>query len=175
MAFRQLFSPGKDSPPQAKMSVLLDCFGQFLTDTNVKQSVRIDRYFNVFASNSYHELLAFEEVTAHWPPERMNAPSDSEVRVPPGDCASHEWSSIHTALSQKTFCRTITTGAKATIADRLYWLGTKDSSKSLQTVQAWIASPSWDTLHPLTGRYIVLSQQASKQNATENAEVAARH
>ena len=157
-----------------KPAVLLDCFGQFLTNTNVKQSVRIDWFFNVFESSSYHELLAFEELTAHWIPEQMNAPSDSEVRVPPGDCASHEWTSIHTALSQKSFCRTIATGAKATIADLLYWLVTKDSSKSLQAVQEWINLPSWDTLHPLTGRYIVLSDQASKQNASDNADVAAR-
>ena len=66
-------------PAKGKLSVLLECFGQFLTNTNAKNSVRIDRFFGCFDSSSYHEAQAMEELTAHWMPGPMNAPSDSEV------------------------------------------------------------------------------------------------
>ena len=57
-----------------KPAVLLDCFGQFLTNTNVKQSVRIDWFFNVFESSSHHELVAFEGLTAHWIDRPLHSP-----------------------------------------------------------------------------------------------------
>ena len=107
-------------------------------------------------------------------PEPMNAPSDSEVRVPPGNCASKEGKAMHAALSKQSFAREITTWAKAAVVDLFYWLLKQDSAMSLQPIRDWLAAPSWDTLHPLTGRYIVLSNHSSKQNATENADVAAR-
>ena len=104
----------------------------------------------------------------------MNAPSDSEVRVPPGNCASREWKAMHAALSKQSFAREITTCAKAAVVDLFYWLIKQDSAMSLQPIRDWLAAPSWDTLHPLTGRYIVISAQASNENATETEDAAAR-
>ena len=161
-------------PPKGKLSVLYDCFSQFLCKTNTTTSVRIDRFFGCFESSSYHEALAFEELTAHWMPEPMNALSGSKVGVPPGNCASKEWKSMHAALSKHSFAREITTWAKAAVVDLFYWLLQQDSAMSLQPIRDWLAAPSWDTLHPLTGRYIVMSAQASNENATETEDVAAR-
>ena len=115
-----------------------------------------------------------EELTAHWLPKPMNTSTDSEVRVPPGNCASKDWKSMHAALSKQPFGRTLQTSAKAAVVDLLCWLIKQEFSMSLQPVCDWLAAPSWETLHPLTGRYIVLSNQTSKQNATENEDAAAR-
>ena len=114
-----------------------------------------------------------EELTAHWLPEPMNASTDSEVRVPPGNCASEDWKSMHAALSKHPFGRTLQSSAKAATVDLLCWLLNQDSPTSVPPVRDWLAAPSWDKLHPLTGRYIVLSAQAHQKNATETADVAA--
>ena len=119
MACLQLCSTGEHSLCQKKLTVILDCFGQFLTNANTKPSVRIDQFFGTFESSSYHEALAMEELTAHWLPKPMNTSTDSEVRVPPGNCASKDWKSMHAALSEQPFGRTLQTSAKAAVVDLL--------------------------------------------------------
>ena len=94
--------------------------------------------------------------------------------MPPGNAASDAWISMDAALSNQPFGHKLKASAKAAIGDLLCWLVTLDSSTSLRPVLAWPEAPSWETLHPLTGRYIEVSAQASTQNATESADAAAR-
>ena len=105
----------------------------------------------------------------------MNLPSDLEVRVPPGNVASDEWMKLDTALCQKPFGQNLQAGAKAVVVDLLHWPFTLDHSMSSRAVLDWLEAPIWDTLHPLTGRYINISAQAPTQNAKEDADAAARH
>ena len=115
-----------------------------------------------------------EELTAHWKPEPMNLPSDSEVRVPPGNVASDKCVKLDTALCQKPFGQDLPAGAKEAVVDLLCWLFILDHSMSSHAVLDWLEAPSWDTLHPLTGRYIDISAQAPPPNAAEDLDAAAR-
>ena len=121
---------------QKKLSVILDCHSQFLTNSTTKTSVEIDRFFGVFDSSSYHEALALEKLTAHWKPEPVNLSTNSEVRVPPGNSASNRWISMHAALSKQAFGQDLTAGAKAAIGDLLHWLTTLNYSKSSHPILA---------------------------------------
>ena len=60
-----------------------------------------------------------EELTAHWKPEPMNLPSDSKVKVPPGNVASDEWTKLDTSPSKKPFGQDLTAGARAAVVDLL--------------------------------------------------------
>ena len=81
---------------------------------------------------------------------------------------------MHAALSKQPFGRTLQTSAKAATVDLLCWLLNQDSPISVPPVRDWLAAPSWDTLHPLTGRHIIVSAQEHEENATATSNVAAR-